>query len=126
MNERAFVIPAPLVEVAERCLPTPLSRCGVCIRGFCARLRRASAHRTLRPSPRNCSVEYQSMKASLPIIIPTDGSCCHFFLADEFVNQHRFLKAALKAVNGIGDDGHGFRSALGRSQHRGEIFSLTA
>jgi hypothetical protein len=36
------------------------------------------------------------------------------------------LKAALKAVNGIGDDGHGFRSALGQSQHRGEIFSLTA
>jgi hypothetical protein len=29
-------------------------------------------------------------------------------------------------VNGIGDDGHGFVLRLGKRQHRGELFSLTA
>ena len=42
------------------------------------------------------------------------------------VNQHRSLKAALKAVNGIGDDGDDFVLCLGKRQHRGELFSLTA
>jgi hypothetical protein len=35
-------------------------------------------------------------------------------------------EAALKAVNGIGDNGHGFVLCLSKRQHRGELFSLTA
>ena len=50
----------------------------------------------------------------------------HLFLADKFVDQHGFLKAALEAIDGVSHDSHRLILSLGKRQHRGELFALTA